>query len=100
MVIDGGLSKAYHNTTGIAGYTLVFHSRGFELIQHEPFESADDAIRRGTDIVSSKQIVELSGHRLRVRDTDKGREILSQIQELQHLLYAYRHGILKERTRQ
>ena len=100
MVIDGGLSKAYHNTTGIAGYTLVFHSRGFELIQHEPFESADDAIRRGTDIVSSKQIVELSGRRLRVRDTDKGRELLSQITELQHLLYAYRHGILKERTRQ
>jgi fructose-1,6-bisphosphatase-3 len=100
MVIDGGLSKAYHNTTGIAGYTLVFHSRGFELIQHEPFESADDAIRRGTDIVSSKQIVELSGRRLRVRDTDKGRELLSQIQELKHLLYAYRHGILKERTRQ
>ena len=99
MVIDGGLSKAYHNTTGIAGYTLVFHSRGFELIQHEPFESADDAIQRGIDIVSSKQIVELSGRRLRVRDTDKGRDILAQIQELKQLLYAYRHGILKERTR-
>ena len=99
MVIDGGLSKAYHQTTGIAGYTLVFHSRGFELIQHEPFESADEAIRRGTDIISSKQIVELSGRRLRVRDTDKGRELLSQIEELKELLYAYRHGILKERTR-
>lgn len=99
MVIDGGLSKAYHQTTGIAGYTLVFHSRGFELIQHEPFESADEAIRRGTDIISSKQIVELAGRRLRVRDTDKGRELLSQIEELKELLYAYRHGILKERTR-
>jgi fructose-1,6-bisphosphatase-3 len=99
MVIDGGLSKAYHDTTGIAGYTLVFHSRGFELIQHEPFESADDAISRGTDIVSSKQIVELSGRRLRVRDTDKGRELKSQIEELKELLYAYRHGIIKERAR-
>ncbi len=99
MVIDGGLSKAYHNTTGIAGYTLVFHSRGFELIQHEPFESADDAIRRGTDIVSSKQIVELSGRRLRVRDTDKGRELQAQIAELQELLYAYRHGFIKEQAR-
>ena len=99
MVIDGGLSKAYHHTTGIAGYTLVFHSRGFELIQHEPFENADEAIRRGTDIVSSKQIVELSGRRLRVRDTDKGRELLAQIEELKELLYAYRHGILKERAR-
>ncbi|MBO4802280.1 MAG: fructose-1,6-bisphosphatase [Bacteroidaceae bacterium] len=99
MVIDGGLSKAYHETTGIAGYTLVFHSRGFELIQHEPFESADDAIRRGTDIVSSKQIVELSGRRLRVRDTDKGKELQHQIDELKELLYAYRHGIIKERAR-
>ena len=99
MVIDGGLSKAYHQTTGIAGYTLVFHSRGFELIQHEPFESADEAIRRGTDIVSSKQIVELSGRRLRVRDTDKGRELLQQIEELKELLYGYRHGIIKEHTR-
>ena len=97
MVIDGGLSKAYHGETGIAGYTLVFHSRGFELIQHEPFDSAQEAIRRGTDIVSSKQIVELSGRRILVRDTDKGRELLSQIEELKELLYAYRHGIIKEK---
>ncbi len=99
MVIDGGLSRAYHETTGIAGYTLVFHSRGFELIQHEPFTSAEEAVLRGTDIRSSKQIVELSGHRLRVRDTDKGRELQSQIAELKELLYAYRHGIITERSR-
>jgi len=99
MVIDGGLSKAYHDTTGIAGYTLVYHSRGFELIQHEPFTSAKEAIRQGTDIRSSKQIVELSGRRLRVRDTDKGHELMAQIEELKELLYAYRHGILKERAR-
>ena len=97
MVIDGGLSKAYHDTTGIAGYTLVYHSRGFELIQHEPFTSAEEAIRRGTDIVSSKQIVELSGRRIRVRDTDKGRQLQAQIEELRELLYAYRHGIITER---
>lgn len=96
MVIDGGLSKAYHHTTGIAGYTLVYHSRGFELIQHEPFENVDEAIRTGADIVSSKQIVEMSGRRIRVRDTDKGRELKRQIAELQELLYAYRHGLIKE----
>ncbi|MBO5628145.1 MAG: fructose-1,6-bisphosphatase, partial [Aeriscardovia sp.] len=49
MVIDGGFSQAYHSTTGIAGYTLVYHSRGFELVQHEPFLSPEDAIQRGTD---------------------------------------------------
>ncbi len=99
MVIDGGFAKAYHDTTGIAGYTLVYHSRGFELIQHEPFTSTKEAIRLGTDIKSSKQIVEMSGKRLMVRDTDKGRVIQKQIAELQELLYAYRHGIIKEKRR-
>ncbi len=99
MVIDGGFAKAYHGTTGIAGYTLVFHSRGLQLVQHEPFTSAEEAIKNGTDIVSTIQLVELSQKRMRVRDTDKGRELLSQIDELSELLYAYRHGIIKERTK-
>lgn len=97
MVIDGGFSKAYHHTTGIAGYTLVFHSRGFELVAHEPFTTAKNAILYGTDIVSTNQIVELSAHRMRVRDTDKGLELQSQIDELMELLYAYRRGYLHER---
>lgn len=98
MVIDGGFAKAYHGTTGIAGYTLVFHSRGFELVQHEPFTSAENAIANGTDIVSTNQIVEMSAHRMRVRDTDKGRELQAQIDELMELLYGYRHGLIKERS--
>ena len=52
MVIDGGFSQAYHKTTGIAGYTLVYHSRGFQLVQHEPFTSEEDAVKRGIDIKS------------------------------------------------
>ncbi|MDE6134221.1 MAG: fructose-1,6-bisphosphatase, partial [Muribaculaceae bacterium] len=96
MVIDGGFSKAYHETTGIAGYTLVFHSRGFQLVQHEPFTSAEDAVQNGTDIVSTTQIVELTHHRMRVRDTDKGRELQGQIDELMELLTAFRLGIIKE----
>ena len=97
MVIDGGFSKAYHNTTGIAGYTLVYHSRGFELVQHEPFTSAEEAVKNGTDILDTTQIVELNHQRLLVRDTDKGDELQSQINELKELLRAYRHGELKER---
>ena len=97
MVIDGGFSEAYHHETGIAGYTLVYHSRGFQLVQHEPFMSADDAIQKGTDIKSSTQLVELSAHRMLVADTDKGDELRSQIDDLRQLLYAYRHGILKEK---
>ncbi|MGM9702453.1 MAG: fructose-1,6-bisphosphatase [Prevotella sp.] len=97
MVIDGGFSEAYHKETGIAGYTLVYHSRGFQLVQHEPFTSAQDAINRGTDIKSTTQIVEMSAHRMLVADTDKGVELRAQINDLKELLYAYRHGYIKEK---
>ena len=96
MVIDGGFSEPYHKETGIAGYTLVYHSRGFQLVQHEPFTSAAEAILKGTDIKTTTQIVEMSQHRMRVADTDKGAEIRDQIAGLQALLYAYRHGVIKE----
>ncbi len=98
MVIDGGFSQAYHKETGIAGYTLVYHSRGFQLVQHEPFTSAKDAIQRGTDIKSTTVIIEMSAHRMLVADTDKGTELRRQVADLQELLYAYRHGFIKERA--
>ena len=97
MVIDGGFSEAYHHETGIAGYTLVYHSRGFQLVQHEPFTSQRDAIAREIDIKSTTQIVEMSAHRMLVADTDKGVELRTQVADLKKLLYAYRHGILKEK---
>ena len=97
MVIDGGFSEAYHSETGIAGYTLIYHSRGFQLVQHEPFTSTQDAISRGTDIKSTTQIVEMSAHRMLVADTDKGAELREQINDLRQLLHAYRHGIIKEK---
>ena len=99
MVIDGGFSEAYHKETGIAGYTLVYHSRGFQLVQHEPFTSARDAIVRETDIKSTIQIVEMSAHRMLVADTDKGEELREQVHDLKELLYAYRHGIITEKRR-
>ncbi|MBO4826321.1 MAG: fructose-1,6-bisphosphatase [Prevotella sp.] len=97
MVIDGGFSQAYHKETGIAGYTLVYHSRGFQLVQHEPFSSASDAIQRGTDIKSTTQIVEMANRRMLVADTDKGTELKQQVADLKKLLYAYRHGMIKEK---
>ena len=97
MVIDGGFAKAYHDTTGIAGYTLVYHSRGFQLVQHEPFSSEEEAVSNGSDIVSTTQIVELNSSRVCVRDTDIGVVLQSQIDELRMLLSGYRKGIIKER---
>lgn len=97
MVIDGGFSEAYHHETGIAGYTLVYHSRGFQLVQHEPFTSQQDAIVREIDIKSTTQIVEMSAHRMLVADTDKGEELQAQVADLKELLHAYRLGIIKEK---
>ncbi|MBR6806029.1 MAG: fructose-bisphosphatase class III, partial [Bacteroidaceae bacterium] len=96
MVIDGGFARAYHSTTGIAGYTLVFHSRGFQLVQHAPFTSTEEAVLEGIDIQSTTSIVETSNRRVLVADTDIGRELRKQIAELELLLRAYRKGWLKE----
>lgn len=96
MVIDGGFSEPYHKETGIAGYTLVYHSREFELVQHEPFTNIEDAVREGRDIKSTTQIVATTGHRILVADTDRGKELKKQVDDLRMLLYAYRHGIIKE----
>ena len=96
LVIDGGFSRAYQPETGTAGYTLTFHSRGLDLVQHEPFRSAEDAIQNGSDIKSSTQIVELSSERMYVKDTDKGKVLLAKVEDLKRLLYAYRNGFIKE----
>ena len=96
LVIDGGFSKAYQPETGIAGYTLVYHSRGLQLVQYEPFESTQKAIEEGLDIKSTSFIIEFTSHRMMVKDTDKGKELNTQIENLQKLLFAYRHGFIKE----
>lgn len=96
LVIDGGFSLAYQPKTGIAGYTLVYHSRGLELVQHQPFLSAEEAIKKGEDIKSSTQIIEMSEGRIYVKDTDKGRQLMSNVENLRKLLYAYRHGLIKQ----
>ncbi len=98
MVIDGGFSKAYQPETGIAGYTLVYHSRGFQLVQHEPFTSIENAVELGQDIKSTVQLVEMTNHRMMVKDTDKGEELRHQIADLQELLRAFRSGAIKERA--
>ncbi len=97
MVIDGGFAKAYHDTTGIAGYTLVYHSRGFQLVQHEPFNSTEEAIRTGSDIRSTIQIVEMTGKRMMVSNTDIGAALLIRVGDLENLLLAYRKGLIKEK---
>lgn len=96
LVIDGGFSRAYQPETGIAGYTLIFHSRGLQLVQHEPFESRQKAIEESQDIISDTVLSEFNTQRLMVRDTDKGQELAEQVSDLNNLLKAYRFGLIKE----
>lgn len=96
LVIDGGFSRAYQPETGIAGYTLVYHSRGFQLVEHEPFESREKAIEEGQDIISNTVLNEFKAKRMKVRDTDKGKELAMQVKDLTKLLAAYRRGLIKE----
>ncbi len=96
LVIDGGFAKAYQGQTGIAGYTLVYNSWGLLLAAHPPFESAQKVIHEETDLVSSTEILESNNVRIRVKDTDQGRIIQQQIDDLQSLLSAYRLGLIQE----
>jgi fructose-1,6-bisphosphatase-3 len=96
FVIDGGFAKAYQSKTGIAGYTLISNSYGLLLAAHDPFESTQKAIEEEQDIHSRTEIVETTHTRIRVKDTDLGREMQQQIQDLQQLLQAYRVGLIKE----
>ncbi len=96
IVIDGGFAKAYQEKTGIAGYTLIFNSYGLLLAAHQPFESTREAIRSEEDIHSTTKILEQNTERIRVRDTDDGKEIQKRIDDLTKLLEAYRSGLIKE----
>ena len=96
FVIDGGFSKPYQEKTGIAGYTLIYNSHGIQLVEHESFESREQAILSGSDIHNRTLLQDFSGQRIRIKDTDKGKELLNQIASLEQLLDAYRNGIFRE----
>ena len=89
-IIDGGLSKAYHDTTGIAGYTLIFNSHHLALAEHKPYIPGEE---NSPEI----HVTEVMPERLRVCDTDSGEEIKKQISELGKLLVCYNLGLIKEK---
>ena len=94
IVIDGGFCRAYHKTTGIAGYTLIYNSHGMRILSHQPFESAESAIENNADIESHSDIFETQMKRVMVMDTDVGNAISNRIYDLSLLRDAYRQGIL------
>lgn len=97
IVIDGGFSKAYRKVTGIAGYTLIYNSYGLILSAHQPFTTAEAAVREENDIVSNQVAVRYTMQRRLVGDTDTGAALKERIRELRQLLEAYRKGVIKEK---
>ena len=96
LVIDGGFSKAYQPTSGIAGYTLIFNSRQLRIVSHQPFSSKYDAIHNNDDIESASDIFERMETRIRVSQTDEGRELRARVADLKALLEAYHSGAITE----
>ena len=100
LVIDGGFCKAYQKTTGIAGYTLIYNSACLRLVSHQPFAGRSDAIRRNQDIASTSVVFERMESRLKIADTDVGRQLQEQIDDLMALLWAFRSGQIAEDHRE
>ena len=98
IVIDGGFSRAYHKTTGIAGYTLIYNSHGMRIKSHMPFESVERVISENLDIESRANQFEIEPYRVMVGDTDIGKRLAAQIEDLNELLTAYRDGSILERV--
>ena len=93
--IDGGFCRAYHDRTGIAGYTLIYTSRGLRLVSHSPFEGKKAAVRENRDILAADDVIfEMMNRRMLVRDTDYGKRILERMEDLRALLDAYREGVV------
>lgn len=93
FVIDGGISKAYQKATGIAGYTLIYDSHSLNLAEHKPFVAGE------SEHTPEIHLVERLERRANISDTDKGAELLEQINDLRELLRAYRSGEIKESGR-
>ena len=96
IVIDGGMSRAYHKTTGHGGYTLTYNSYGLQIMSHDIFQSKKKALKDETDIVSTRRVVDKLT-RKKVADTDNGTKIKKQIDLLKLLLDEYRKGTIVER---
>jgi len=97
IMIDGGFCRAYQGKTGIAGYTLFYNSYGIRLVSHEPFSGLSDAIKFNKDILSTFVVFDTAAQRITVKQTDVGRELRTNIEDLTKLLNAYRIGVIKEK---
>ena len=99
LVIDGGFSRAYQATSGIAGYTLIFSSRHYRIVSHQPFAGRREAVKRNRDIDNESVVFEVLQERMKVSQTDEGVYLRAQVDDLISLVEAYRSGAVAENHR-
>jgi fructose-1,6-bisphosphatase-3 len=92
VTIDGAFSEAY----GDRGYTLVLGDAGTYLARHHHFESVEDALTQGADIIPEVSDVRVFPRPRTVGDTEKGETIRGEIAALERLIRAYRDNVLRE----
>ncbi len=96
LVIDGGFSRAYQPTSGIAGYTLIYNSRHYRIVSHQPFAGKWNAVHKNDDIRNESEVFEKLETRMHISQTDEGAALQTQVDDLLMLLEAYRSGAVAE----
>ena len=97
ILIDGGMSTVYRKQTGIAGYTLIYNSYGLAITSHAPFEGLSDIIEKNHEMMSQKYIVEKEDIRILIEDTDKGKNLLENVNDLKNLMFLYDSGVIAQK---
>ncbi len=95
FIIDGGISKAYQKTTGIAGYTLIFNSFHMALVEHKPYTGINED-GSFTFHKPNMTVVKSMKKQIKIKDTDNGVVLKREVEELQELIKAFRSGEIPE----
>jgi fructose-1,6-bisphosphatase-3 len=74
----------------------VLSSRRTSLARHHHFESAQEVIGRGADIIPTVQNLVEFDHPRTVSDTQQGEQIRLEIAALELLIRAYEESVLPE----
>lgn len=92
VTIDGAFSEAY----GDKGFTLILEASRTAIAEHHHFESVDDAVKAGADIVPRVKDLWTWSEPRRVGDTEAGAAIRREVGALQALVTAFEDNRIME----
>jgi len=92
VTIDGAFSEAY----GDHGYTLILDPSRIALAEHAHFDSVEQMIESGKDMVPKMTTLREFPKPRRVADTDEGESLRRHVASLERLILAYEEGVIME----